>query len=261
MSVPSHSPTLGSLARPDAGWFLSFYPSAGEAGGSFQASWRPLRTGFVPGAVARDPERSRAEAARRARGKVRRYCTAHRLNRLGTLTYRGAGCHDPARVRLDVGRFFKALRASLGGEPLPYVWVPEWHKTDHGLHVHFAVGQFIARSKIDAAWGRGFVHIKRLSDLPVGSTSLHEARRAAGYLSKYVTKSFDPADAEHLKGLHRYEVAQGFQPRALRLSGRSSEDVLEQAVARMGGVLPAVSWSSRDVADWQGPPAVWFAWD
>lgn len=40
MSVPPHSPSLGSLARPDAGWFLSFYPSAGEAGGSFQASWR-----------------------------------------------------------------------------------------------------------------------------------------------------------------------------------------------------------------------------
>ncbi len=44
---------------------------------------------------------------------------------------------------------------------------------------------------IERAWGHGFVHIKLLSDLPVGSTSLPEARRAAGYLSKYVSKSFD----------------------------------------------------------------------
>lgn len=29
---------------------------------------------------------------------------------------------------------------ALGGDPLPYVWVPEWHKCGHGLHLHFAVG-------------------------------------------------------------------------------------------------------------------------
>ncbi|WP_343907288.1 rolling circle replication-associated protein [Nocardioides aquiterrae] len=215
---------------------------------------------WVPGTPAADPERARAEAARRARAKVRRYCTAHRLNRLGTLTYASA-CHDPMQVRADVAGFFRSLRALLGGRALPYVWVPEWHKSGHGLHVHFAVGQFIGRSKIEAAWGRGFVHIKRLSDLPVGSTSLHEARRAAGYLSKYVTKAFADTEAERSLGLHRYEVAQGFQPPVVRLTGRSSREVLYQAVERMGGALPAISWSSADAEDWQGPPAVWFAWD
>jgi hypothetical protein len=222
-------------------------------------SYRPRRN-YVPGTPAADPERARAEAARRARGKVRRYCAANRLNRLGTLTYRGSGCHDPHRLRQDVAGFFRSLRSGLGGEPLAYVWVPEWHKTDHGMHVHFAVGRFIARSKIEAAWGRGFVHIKRLSDLPVGSTSLHEARRAAGYLSKYVTKAFDPDDARHLAGLHRYEVGQGFQPKTLRLFGRSSHEVLMGAVEQMGGELPSQRWSSAETEDWQGPPAVWFAW-
>jgi hypothetical protein len=177
------------------------------------------------------------------------------------LTYAGAGCHDPAQVRADVAAFFRALRAVLGGKPLPYVWVPEWHKSGHGLHVHFAVGQFINRTKIEAAWGRGFVHIKRLSDLPVGSTSLHEARRAAGYLSKYVTKAFADTEEERALGLHRYEVGQGFQPPVFRLTGVSSQDVLHQAIERMGGVLPAISWSSSEAEDWQGPPAVWFAWD
>lgn len=68
----------------------------------------------------------------------------------------------------------------------------EWHKSGHGLHAHFAVGRYIGRRKIEQAWGRGFVHIKLLGDLPVESTSLHEARLAARYLSKYVSKTSTP---------------------------------------------------------------------
>ena len=246
------------LTRPDAGWSLSLYPTAGEAGGSFVYSLRPRRT-YVPGAPAADPERARSEAGRRARSKVRRYCAAHRLNRLGTLTYRGAGCHDPKQARADVAAFIRDLRGKLGGAAFPYVWVPEWHKTGHGLHLHFAVGHFIARRLIDQAWGHGFVHIKRLSDLPVGSTSLHEARRAAGYLSKYVSKSFSSTDGPGMAGLHRYELAQGFQPPVTRLRGVTSQAVLRDAVAVMRAA-PSRFWSSADKDDWQGPPAVWFAW-
>ena len=90
---------------------------------------------------------------------MRRYCAANRLNRVGTLTYAGKGCHEPRQARADAGEFFRALRARLGGEALPYLWVPEWHKTGHGLHVHFAVGRFVPRQLISRAWGRGFVHI------------------------------------------------------------------------------------------------------
>src|SRR5450756_1595543 len=52
---------------------------------------------------------------------------ANRLNRLGTLTYAGAGCHDPRQARADAGEFFRELREQLDGESLPYLWVPEWH--------------------------------------------------------------------------------------------------------------------------------------
>ncbi|WP_344341922.1 rolling circle replication-associated protein, partial [Streptomyces rhizosphaericus] len=182
--------------------------------------------------------------------KLRTYCAHSRLNRLGTLTYRGSGCHDPAQLRLDVAEFFRKLRASLGGDPLPYVWVPEWHKSGHGLHVHFAVGQFVPRSMINEAWGRGFVHIKRLSDLSVGTTTWQEARVAAGYLSKYVTKTFGSDSAERLLGLHRYEVAQGFQPPVIRLSGRTSYEALAKAVEIMG-FAPSVSWSSDEAEEWK----------
>ena len=178
-------------ATSPSGWFVTLYPGAGEVGGSFRYSV-PVQP--APGAG--DPERSREEAARRAARKVRRYCAHNRLNRLGTLTYRGAGCHDPHRLRRDVAEFFRTLRALLGGDAFAYVWVPEWHKTDHGLHVHFAVGMFIPRGLISRAWGHGFVHIKQLrSRLPSGATVRDEARVAARYLSKYVRKAALRRDA------------------------------------------------------------------
>ena len=237
-----------------AGWVLSVCPSAGEAGGCFVPLRRRERSaGGVP-----NPERARAEAARRARGRLRRYCAGNRLNRLGTLTYGGSGCHDPAVVRRDLGVFFRNLRDGLGGEPFPYAWVPEWHSGGHGLHAHFAVGRYIRRGLIDQAWGHGFVHIKLLGDLTVVSGSLAESRRAAGYLSKYVAKAFADQQIPHR---HRYDVAQGFQPERVRVWGRSAVEVIESASEMFGGVLPAQSWNSGDQEGWQGPPAVWMAWD
>lgn len=248
---------LARLARPDAGWRFTMYPDAGEGGGTFQYSVRRVPT-FVSAGFAADPERAAEEAGRRARATLRRYCSANRLNRLGTLTFAGAGCHEPAVLRVLLGEFFRNLRTALGGKAFPYVWVPEWHKTGHGLHAHFAVGRFIKRSVILEAWGHGFVHIKLLGDLPVGSTNLSEARRAAGYLSKYVAKSFaDPS--VRVLGLHRYDVAQGFKPQPQSVSGRSADDVLEQA-SKVFQSRPSFEWASSTVQDWQGPPAIWAQW-
>ena len=160
-----------------------------------------------------------------------------------------------------MGLFFRSLRRELGGEPLPYLWVPEWHKTGHGLHLHFAVGRFVPRGVIERAWGHGFVHIKLLGNLPVGSGSFAESRKAAGYLSKYVAKSFDDdaSGVQRPKGLHRFDVAQGFKPRTIVLRGTTRAEVIEHASGAMGGP-PDVFWSSSDVEDWQGPPAVWVQW-
>lgn len=138
---------------------MSVCVAAREAGGLFRSRPPAAPVVRVPGA---------SEAARRARGKVRRYCAANRLNRLGTLTYRGAGCYDPAQLRADVALLFRTLRTLLGGLPFPYLWRAEWHKTGHGLHLHLAVGRFIPRKVIEAAWLHGFVHIKLFGDLPVG---------------------------------------------------------------------------------------------
>ena len=152
----------------------------------------------------------------RARAKLRRYCAANRLNRFGTLTYADELPRSAAAAG-GCGGFFRGLRRELGGERLPYAWTSEWHPGGHGLHVHFAVGRYVRQRLIRDVWGRGFVHIKLIGDLPLGSGALEEARVAAGYLAKYASKSLD--DERRAAGLHRYEVAQGFQPQRVRLPG------------------------------------------
>jgi hypothetical protein len=247
-SLDSGTKLVGS---DTAGWRFTLYPDAAEGGGFF----RSAADGSPPGA-AFDPRDSQADAARRARAKVRRYCAANRLNRLGTLTYAGAGCHDPVELRANLAEFFKRLRADVG-EPFPYLWAPEWHHTDHGLHAHFAVGRFIRVGRIREAWGRGHVHITMLNHLPAGSGVIGEARLAARYLAKYVAK--DLGRGTDRTGLHRYEVAQGFQPKEYDLRGATADEVLNWAAVVMGDG-PERVWRSQDEEEWAGPPAVWAQW-
>jgi hypothetical protein len=221
-------------------WSFNLYPEAGEGGGCLVRPSKPLPSGRAP-----NWERARQEAARRAQA-----------NRLATLTYAGEGCFDPLQLRGDVGEFFRGLRSGLGGEPFAYAWASEWHPGGHGLHVHFAVGRYVRERLIREVWGRGITHIKRIQDLPVGSGAVEEARRAAGYLAKYVSKSLDD---DPTPGLHRYEVAQGFQPRVVPFRGESEAAVIAAASAQMGGE-PAQVWRSASVEGWRAPPAYWCAW-
>lgn len=252
---PGSSLESGTKLVPpiEAHWRFSLYPEAAEGGGSFRSTARERSGGDGP---AYDPDRSASDAARRARSKVRRYCAANRLNRLGTLTYAGSGNHSPSVLRADLADFFRCLRGAVG-EPFPYLWAPEWHPGGHGLHAHFAVGRWIARGAIEDAWGRGFVHIKLLGDLPVGAGTLGEARLAARYLAKYVGK--DLASGGQPSGLHRYEVGQGFQPRTVRITGTSADEVIGGAETFMG-TAPERVWRSGDQEGWAGPPAVWASW-
>jgi hypothetical protein len=237
--------------RSEAYWSFNLYPEAGEGGGCLMRPIRSLPTGGPP-----NVERARQEAARRARAKLRRYCAANRLNRLATLTYAGEGCFDPVQLRGHVSEFFRGLRSELGGESLPYAWTSEWHPGGHGLHVHFAVGRYVRERLIRQVWGRGITHIKRIQDLPVGSGAVEEARRAAGYLAKYVSKSLDE---DPTPGLHRYEVAQGFQPRVVPFEGESEAAVIAAASEEMGSA-PVQVWRSATVEGWRAPPAYWCAW-
>jgi hypothetical protein len=238
----------------DSLWAFSLNPEAGEGGGCLLVRRSMVAESDRPPNVAR----AREEAARRARTRIRRYGVRNRLNRLGTLTYRGGGCHDPWRLRADLAGFFRELRERLAAGPLPYVWVPQWHPGGHGLHAHFAVGRFVPRGLIERCWGHGFIHIKQLNGLPVGSGELAEARLTARYLAGYAGRDLD--DERRPPGLHRYEVAQGFQPEKILVYGCSAEDVIERA-SRLMGAAPKRVWFSSEVEGWHGPPACWAQWD
>jgi hypothetical protein len=232
-------------------WALSLYRQAREGGGSLVVRREVEPKGGPP-----DLARSAAEGARRARGKLRRYCASNVLNRFGTLTYADA-CFDPLLLRADLAGFFRDLRGSLGGEAFPYVWVPEWHPGGHGLHAHVAFGRYVPRGKIEEAWDRGFIKIKLIGDLPVGAGALGEARRVASYMAKYVSKTFE--DDGRIPGLHRYEVAQGFQPEKTLVYGASADDVIARASGLLGAA-PQRVWLSSSVEGWRGPPACWAQW-
>jgi hypothetical protein len=249
---PSFGAIDAATATAFVGWQVGLYPDAAEAIAVFRSGVRAW-SGW--GGDFQDPTASRRVAARRAKTKIRRYCAANRLNRLGTLTFAGAGCHEPRLLREHVGRFFRELRRGIGGQPFPYLWTGEWHKTGHGLHAHFGVARYIRRQSIERAWPHGFVHIKLLGDLPYQASTLDQARVAAGYLAKYVGKSLD----DHQAGLHRYEVAQGFAPRCEGALGRSSDEVMAWAAQRMGA-LPGYVKPSSEWMSYEGPPAVFASW-
>ena len=245
---------------PVVGWNLTVYPEAREASGRLWATidtW-PGRRG-EPG-QGRNPERTGEIAASRARTKIRRYCVANRTNRFWTLTYDGEGCHDPLVLRSDLGQFFRELRTVRNGERFPYVWVPEWHKTDHGLHAHFVCDRFIHRSVIAEAWqrtpGHGFVKGKLIGDLGVAATRADEARIAARYISKYMDKD---VDEKRVLGLHRYDCAQGFQPRKFTVPGPKLDQAIERAADLMGG-FPTKVTNSGEWPNWSGPTAVALTW-
>ena len=258
------------LARPlGAAWVLGLYPDAAEATATFRYTVRRNRSCWQPGPAPWEPEwelenpieeqeaaarRSIAEAARRARSKLRRYAVANRLDRLGTLTFASDGCHDERELRRHVRHFVKRLRPALGDGRFPYVWVPEWHKT-HGLHAHLLVGRFIKHQLLEDVWGHGFVHIKRIG--PRRGSGLAASRTSARYLSKYLDKTFDHP---RTPGLHRYELGQGFMPRVERIEGTSRASVLEEASRRMGG-RPSYLWDSFGLEGWTGPPALMAVWD
>ena len=91
-------------------WALSLYPEAGEGGGCLLVA----RGGRCPGGPP-DPERAAAEAARRARAKIRRYCGREPAEPARHADLRGRGLPRSGAAAADLAAFFRGLRDGLGG--------------------------------------------------------------------------------------------------------------------------------------------------
>lgn len=177
--MSGHRPLLSIIRPPDGplararlarqargAWSFRLYPDALEGGGCWVPASREPSV-RIPLDDASDSPRSALEGARRARASVRRYVVANRCDKLITLTYRGAGCHDPARFVADIAAFWVELRRLMGAGVGPYLWVPEWHPKGHGLHAHAGLATYVPVRLIRAAWPHGErVDVKRLSGTP-----------------------------------------------------------------------------------------------
>lgn len=196
-------------------------------------------------------ERAKVEADRRARIKVRRYCVRNGLDILITLTFDNehlptsrAGAWPPIET-------FRRRLVGLVGETFPMLAVIERGAKNGRLHVHLAVGRFIPREQIEAAWGCGFIDVRKIRVAGEGKRS--RCRMAAHYLAKYVAKD-DQDDREFND--KRYSVAKGFGvvSRSQRVGDKFAGLALLDAWCGGAGVV--FMWDSSVDPDWLGPPCV-----
>ena len=64
---------------------------------------------------------------------------------------------------------------------------------------------------------------------------------------------------QRVPGLHRYEVAQGFQPEPILCYGSSADDVIGRASEYMKRG-PCRVWRSWEEPGWTRSPAYWCEW-
>lgn len=245
-------PESGALLYADTVQ-TTIYPEAGEAS-VVLGRWPTTRERLDRETVA-NPERSRREAERRARTRVRRYCAANRLTRLWTLTY-AKQTADREQVVADVQAFIRRLRAALGDKSFAYVVVLERHESGC-FHVHMPLGFYYPKEAMRKVWKHGHVDARKIkAKAELGGRGA--ARRAASYVAKYIGKTFDEDDA----GKHRYEVGQDHQPTAVkaRFATMAEGRKLVDTVMLSGGDSIVHVWRSREDPYWAGPPVdVYFA--
>jgi hypothetical protein len=142
----------------------------------------------------------------------------------------------------------RALRAELGYRG---AYAIGWERHRSGAwHVNVVIGERVEYEDVGRTWGHGNVWVSRFSSRQ-GESARDAARRAAAYVAKYVSKEFETVGEE---GIHRYEVAQGFQLRVVRVFALSATGIIEEAGGQVVYRFDApVSDSLR------GPPIVWAA--
>ena len=246
-------------------WEGNVYPDAGEVVG-----WREtrlLREGEVvsyPPAMVRErtvagsaappasQESNGDRAARRARTRLRRYSVANRLRYMWVLTFapdaQGVQEFDLRRAKRATSAWVRRLRIDLGYQGA-YVLGWERHKSG-AWHVNVLIGSRVEHEAVAGSWGHGNVWVS-LHKGRQGESMRDAARRAAAYVAKYVSKEFSEAGEE---GVHRYEVAQGFQLRVVRVFALSASGIVEEA----GGEV-VYRFDAPTSESLRGPPIVWAA--
>lgn len=227
-------------------WSVTVFPAAREAVLCLVPTIVPAR---VPSGKPVDHERAEREATRRAATKVRRLCAANGLDRLWTLTYAVEPTGE-AQVLEDMARFNRRMKATY--PKWRYLYVIERGSRNGRLHVHFATNAFVPKATVAARWNHGFVDCRRITTGRNG-----DARGAARYLAKYVTKSTGDGGRDMFR--RRYVPGLGLVLQAINI--RIADYVRAEAAVSliMGAGAPSYVWRSTEAPDWRGPPCT-VAW-
>lgn len=196
-----------------------------------------------------DKDQSLARAVRRSKQNIRWLCKAMEADRLFTLTYRENQL-DREQARADFTKFLRLVRSGWRGQ----VGVPGWkyvavlEKQERGAyHIHCAVKGWQRINFLRTAWHKalGFKEEQTGPNSPgnVNVTNPDKARwghtgrewkvnKLAGYLTKYLSKTFDSAAAEKRRYWHCRDV---IQPKKQRFWVSGSDIV--QAIKSTIGLL------------------------
>lgn len=235
---------------PEAGRLVVVYSPLERS----ENSNAPYRVDEETGEILTDPEfehwkflENRRRAVRRSRSRLQDYVVANRLSKMWTLTvaHQEWG-RDRAAFLKEVQRFMVKWE-KLEGKKFPYAYVLELQA--RGMwHAHILVPNefYTDFRRLTKLWGHGRVRFDRSKSFFDGSK--RACRRAAVYLSKYLSKGWDETVPA---GQHRYEVAEGFQPDRVSFRLESFKEA-RRFVGQIGGYR--LMFASEEVGDWNGPP-------
>ena len=201
------------------------HPSTGRLSCSYVTSARS-RPSWPTAPTDESTERSRREAVRRARQRVRELVFDYDLRLLWTLTYADQQVDHRAVVH-STSAFSRRLRVK--GARAPRLIVPEQSFTGR-WHLHMAVPMAFEEEVLHSSWRQGAVH----------GPDMHQAHSdgALEKLTSYLTKAFD----NHPKGARRYVTSAGLRPIEQRFTATNAAAALAMASERLGAAPQHWDW-------------------
>jgi hypothetical protein len=206
-------------------------------------------------------------AVRRSKQNIRWLCKAMEADRLFTLTYRENQIGRD-QTRADFQRFLRLVRSGWRGQ----VGIPDWQyvavleKQDRGaFHIHCAVKGFQKIKFLRACWYKalgcspdvtgentpGAVNVTNPDKARWGHTGREwKVNKLAGYLTKYLSKTFDDSSSEKRRYWHCKAVTQPVKQR-FWVSGSDIVQAIKSTINLLGfhvGLKPSFNhWLSTSL--------------
>lgn len=201
------------------------HDSTGRLSGSYVTTSRARPDGSTP-PTPEMQERSRYEAARRARQRVDEIVHDFDLRLLSTFTYKVAPA-TKEETSSTIAAFTRGLRGA--GLMMPRLLVPELSPGGR-WHLHMATPTYPGAELMSKLWGHGDVHG------PDTDRAGLDGSLAA--LANYLTKNFDSTPRD----TRRYTTSAGLRPIEHRFTAPNADAALEYAVRRLGAQPVKADW-------------------